>query len=342
MPNYVKYSTTTPSGSLLKNNVAIGIDTSSILGPTSNTGWYSGITPSANKYIIYQTAASGDPDVYTPQSDTELITLARGKGATGANTASVSASLAWFNKQTGFLPANFNYEGIVTNGLVFNSDAGYVGSYPAVGTTWYDISGGGISGTLTNGPVFNSANSGSIKFDGVDDYVTFGNQNLSIDLTSKSFCAWVNLSASLANPSVVMDKQFDNTPPANNYGGWGFWIGSNRKLWWWSMPNQDILDTGATTIGTNVWTHIAITYNISTKTASFYINGALNSSISNSNIVDQSSGTQPLAIGVARLGQVNQSGYLNGAIGNVLVYNRVLTLAEIQQNYNSQRSRFGV
>ena len=108
------------------------------------------------------------------------------------------------------------------------------------------------------------------------------------------------------------------------------------------MPNQDIIDNGSATIGTNVWTHIAITYNISTKTASFYINGALNSSISNSNIVDQSSGTQPLVIGAARVGQVNQAGYLNGAVANVLVYNKVLTLAEVQQNYNSQKGRFGL
>ena len=78
------------------------------------------------------------------------------------------------------------------------------------------------------------------------------------------------------------------------------------------------------------------------KTASFYINGALNSSISNSNIVDQSSGTQPLAIGVSRLGQVNQGGYLNGAVASVFAYNRVLTATEILTNYNAQKSRFGL
>ncbi len=38
------------------------------------------------------------------------------------------------------------------------------------------------------GPTFNSSNSGSLLFDGTNDYVTFGNQNLGIDLTNKSFC----------------------------------------------------------------------------------------------------------------------------------------------------------
>ena len=44
MPNYIKYSTTTPSGSLKKGNAALGI-TDEVTGPTSTTGWYSGINP---------------------------------------------------------------------------------------------------------------------------------------------------------------------------------------------------------------------------------------------------------------------------------------------------------
>ena len=342
MPNYVQYSTSNLIGSLRKGNVALGVTTASIAGPTSTTNWYTGITPAAGKYVIYKTAATGDPDIFCPQTTQELYNFVTMQGGSAANIVSISASLAWINTQTNLFAVNFDYENIVTSGLVFNTDAGLVGSFPTTGSTWYDVSGGNITGSLVNAPVFNSANSGSLLFNGSSNYVTFGNQNLGIDLTSKSFCAWVNLSASLGNPISILDKQFDNTPPSNNYGGWGFWIGSNRKLWWWSMLNQDIIDNGSATIGTNIWTHIATTYNASTKTASFYINGTLNSSISNTNIVDQSSGTQPLAVAVARLGQVNQAGYINGAIGNILVYNKVLTLAEIQQNYNVQRSRFGV
>ena len=72
MPNYVQYSTTNLTGSLRKGNVALGVTTASIAGPTSTTNWYSGITPAAGKYVIYKTAASGEPDVFCPQTDTEL------------------------------------------------------------------------------------------------------------------------------------------------------------------------------------------------------------------------------------------------------------------------------
>jgi hypothetical protein len=63
---------------------------------------------------------------------------------------------------------------IVTNGLVLNLDCGNRLSYPTSGTTWTDLSGNNNNGTLTNGPTFNPNNLGSIVFDGVDDYVSVG------------------------------------------------------------------------------------------------------------------------------------------------------------------------
>ena len=63
MPNYVQYSTTNLTGSLRKGNVALGVTTTSIVGPTSTTNWYSGITPAAGKYVIYKTSGSSDAAV---------------------------------------------------------------------------------------------------------------------------------------------------------------------------------------------------------------------------------------------------------------------------------------
>ena len=45
---------------------------------------------------------------------------------------------------------------IVTSGLVLALDAGNTKSYPNTGTIWTDLSGQGNTGTLTNGPTFNS------------------------------------------------------------------------------------------------------------------------------------------------------------------------------------------
>ena len=59
---------------------------------------------------------------------------------------------------------------IVTNGLVLHLDAGNPASYPGSGTTWTDLSGNGNDGTLVNGVGYDSANGGSLVFDGVNDY----------------------------------------------------------------------------------------------------------------------------------------------------------------------------
>ena len=169
MPNGVKYSTTTPSGSLRKENVALGVNGN--LGPTANTGFYSMPAPASGKYIINKVAASGVPNFFAPQNDTELIQFARNEGATGANTGSAAAVLAWIATQPNLEAANFEYPNIVTDGLVLNLDAGFVGSYPTTGTTTYDLSGYSNNGTLINGVTFNTSGGGCFRLDGVDDRI---------------------------------------------------------------------------------------------------------------------------------------------------------------------------
>ena len=58
---------------------------------------------------------------------------------------------------------------IVTDGLVLCLDAASKRSYPGTGTAWTDLKGGN-NVTLTNGPVFDSGNGGSVGFDGANDY----------------------------------------------------------------------------------------------------------------------------------------------------------------------------
>lgn len=74
---------------------------------------------------------------------------------------------------------------IVPDGLVLALDAANIKSYAGSGTIWNDLSGNNNSGSLVNGPTFNSANGGSIVFDGVNDYVSLSsavNTNTSFTL----------------------------------------------------------------------------------------------------------------------------------------------------------------
>ena len=48
----------------------------------------------------------------------------------------------------------YNGSSIVRNGLLMYLDAGIANSYPGSGTTWTDLSGNSLNGTLTNGPTY--------------------------------------------------------------------------------------------------------------------------------------------------------------------------------------------
>ena len=90
MPNGVKYSTTTPTGALRKDNVALGVNGN--LGPTETTGFYSMVTPASGKYTINKVSVSGVPNFFTPQNDAELIRFAVSEGATGDDIVSAAAA----------------------------------------------------------------------------------------------------------------------------------------------------------------------------------------------------------------------------------------------------------
>ena len=225
---------------------------------------------------------------------------------------------------------------IVTDGLVLCLDTGNLKCYPGIGTNTFDLSLTKLNGVLTNGASYSSSEGGKIVFDGTNDYINFGNSYTNLDLSNKSFQAWIKKLGS--SQKGIIDKEFDTG--GENYGGWGFWTQSNNKLWWWSQGFKDLKDDGPLSITLGSWTNVAVTYDITTKTASFYINGILNSQKTDVTIVDKSSGSANLVIGALRSGLTNF--YFDGDISIVSAYNRVLSSQEIQQNFNATKGRYGL
>ena len=102
---------------------------------------------------------------------------------------------------------------IVTDGLVLYLDAANTKSYASGSTAWNDLVGIN-NGTLVNGPTFNSANGGSIVFDGSNDYVS---TTYNAVLTNFTFCAWFRQSGSVISYQRIVDKNYIT----------GFWVGRN-------------------------------------------------------------------------------------------------------------------
>jgi hypothetical protein len=324
MPNGIKYSTgTTEAGCLRKGNMLISNN-------TADTGatFFTGINPPTNGYTIYLNKASGGPSIYCPANDTQLINITNrniaGTVGSPAGYTTVAQCLEYFATQTDKLCVNFNYEGIVTNGLMLNYDAGFDPSYPTIGSTWYDLSGNSNNGTLINNPAFNSANSGSIVWDGVDDYVNTGKTATQLGFYDANYTmeAWV----------YPTDLSNDRTMFGTDQGG--FRTGLHLIFRGGNIyQGHYASDFNAGTVTVNNWYQIVYTFNASNGACQIFKNS-----------VSQGTGTISSFIGTTNV-LIARWGIGTNFIGNggiYRIYNRVLSSSEISQNYNAQKGRFGL
>ena len=213
---------------------------------------------------------------------------------------------------------------IVTDGLVFAVDAANYESYPGSGTTWTDLAGSN-NGTLTNGPTFDSANGGSIVFDGTDDYVD-------TQLTSGATFTWSvwfnadSVGSSYQNIISIKSPNYMLMLLDGNSTNMGFWT-------------QDGLGGGSlnmNSITTNTWFNAVFVREGNSITNGYktYLNGVFkgqaNTGTWSSSDVVWLGGRDPL--------NINQQ--YDGKISNVKIYNRTLSSTEITQNYNALKGRF--
>jgi len=227
------------------------------------------------------------------------------------------------------------YGGIIKEGLVLNLDAAKQDSYPRYGTNWYDLSGNGYNGILTNGPVYTTDAKGSIIFDGTNDYVDCGVANLTpgTDITTDVLLRLDGIQSSYAD---IIDYSHAGPP-----GLGGFVVqqdaGSTSNAfyfaWWNGISDFDFCNFQVPI--DNTYFHLCITKNLGNVIV--YIDG-----------VSLYTGTGASYLGgsgrVIHIGN-NTAGYgrhIKGAISTVRIYNRALTSQEVLQNFNTTKARFGL
>jgi hypothetical protein len=228
---------------------------------------------------------------------------------------------------------------IVEDGLVLCLDAGNAKSYLGSGTTWTDLSGNGNTGTLVNGVGFDSDNGGSLSFDGTDDEVLISNNEMArIGTGNHTITAWVN-------NDIVTEEDFIGTNGTStgdvllmifNHAGGG--SGGFRGHAWSSTGNANTIDSPRA-IGTGNWSMLTqrVTWG---GNIDLFENGVLTATQALVGGAPTSSRTQ-MVIGCRASGG-SSSSHFDGKISNVSIYNRALTAAEVTQNYNATRSRYGL
>jgi hypothetical protein len=209
--------------------------------------------------------------------------------------------------------------------LAINLDAGNVLSYPGSGTTWTDLSGNGNNGTLTNGPTYNSANSGSIVFDGTDDYINLPANSINTN-ANLTLSFWVN-AASFVTANTILSG-------LNNTGHLQIRFGSSITLTHSFIVELGVFAKFTPTLNTIYNLTFTLTKGSPNDVCSLYVNGSFVSSVTYP--------TKTFTISEPVLGvNFNVTEAFSGNMYKFMSYNRILSPAEILQNYNAAIGRFG-
>jgi len=232
---------------------------------------------------------------------------------------------------------------ITESGLVLALDAGNSKSYPGSGTTWTDLSGtsNGTFGSSTQAPTYNSANGGSIVFDGSNDKVTvaatgtydFSASRITIEVWFKS-----TGSIGLNRVQLVTTDQSGDTTSwhlgtyngimsfTNSYSGSGVEASSPR--------------VATSEIAADTWTNIIVTSAGAGEVGKLYLNGVIKTNGTSTTLGLNYDAGRPIGIG---LEPTTNRWAFNGNIAVVRIYkNKTFTQAEISQNFNALRGRYGI
>ena len=211
---------------------------------------------------------------------------------------------------------------IVTDGLIMYLDAANRKSYPGSGTTWYDLSGNGNNGTITGGSMSHSfsINRGVMIFPKISgNYI-----NISLNLSTTNHTI-IGASRYVSTVSVS-GRVFSGL---NNNWLLGHWSNSTVKHY----ANGWITDAGGSEQTDTNWRIYTSLGNYSSDQWTFYVNGNIDTGPNNGGA------NGPNGFSLGRYAP-NNTEYSNSHVGFLMAYNRVLTDAEVKQNYNALKGRY--
>ena len=225
--------------------------------------------------------------------------------------------------------------GWVTANLVSFYDPALTISYPGTGTTLYNI-----ASSSRNGIMSNLSHSGSyLIYNGTSSTVSIADHAL-LEPGTGDFTleAWVYYSTIAGSTRTVISK----TDGGGTSAAWSYGLRTiSSGATYLEVGNGSTAVTSPNFIAsTGTWYQIVgVWNNVASNAITLYVNGASQGSNAHS-FASVKNSSSPLYLGSYNGGEYNQ--WFNGRMGIVRYYNVALTASQVLQNYNANKSQYGL
>ena len=217
---------------------------------------------------------------------------------------------------------------ISTTDLLLYLDADNPSSYPGTGNTWYDLSTNTNHGTIASTSMANSSSSPkTFSFNGTSgNNVSFVSSKFNTPYTGKTVIVAAKMDA---NFGTNLYRALFGNNPTRNFNLYIYNNGSNYQIHFsagsWGLSDVVPLVTGQ-------WYVFAATQDA--NTIRYYLNGVSVGTTTSAPLYQYQSSSNEF-LGMA-------DNYWYGDINTALIYKRCLSSAEILQNFDALKSRFGL
>ena len=223
---------------------------------------------------------------------------------------------------------------VVRTGLVIYFDAGEPSSYPGSGATWFNFGGTAGNGTLSGGYSYTATGGGGIVFNGTNSVATVSFSAAMNFSAAQTICIWMRPATGATgarrnpyNQAYAGSGTLTHEPD----GSINYFFGTGGG------DNTPYVGRNSTfKVAENETAFITATRNQGSNIQNWYKNGILWQQWDAGGYSATANGTSNISIG---------SGYAGAFVGNIytaMIYNVELTPAEVEQNFQAMRGRFGL
>lgn len=265
---------------------------------------------------------------YTAANNTDAISFYQGRiGVVQLYRRALAASeiLANYN----FLQSRYNpTSGVVTNGLVLYLDAGNSASYSGSGTTWTDLSGNGNNLTAINSPTWNS--SGFFSTGATGYFSGAGSASIPTGNASYTMMVWLRLSPWAAVRGIISIGGFGTTNQSNALRTGDSALPGYFIHYWWG--NDFSVTNNNANLSAGSWFMVTAQFDGTTRRVWANLTNIGSDTPSGHNVTSST----------VQIAKTFSTEYLQGDVAVAQIYNRALSAAEITQNFNALRGRYGI